>query len=102
MAMKNSILAWALAAAAVPVAAQHGQGHPHGHGAAASPYAGQQSHEIKALSEQELRDLLAGAGMGMAKAAELNRHPGPMHALELAGPLALTAQQREQLTALMH
>ena len=80
--------------------AQHA-GH-HSHGAKASPYAGEQSREIKALSEREVEDLLAGAGMGMAKAAELNRYPGPMHALELADRLSLSAEQRESLTQLMH
>jgi Spy/CpxP family protein refolding chaperone len=99
--MRSTLLAFALAAAALPSAAQHGHGQHHGQGAAASPYAGQQSRDIKALSEQEVRDLLAGAGMGMAKAAELNRYPGPMHALELAEPLGLSAEQRERLTSLM-
>ena len=73
----------------------------HHHGAGASPYAGQQSREIKALSEQEVRDLREGAGMGFAKAAELNRYPGPSHALELATALGLTAEQREALAGLM-
>lgn len=57
-------------------------------------YAGQQTREIKALSAQETADLLAGRGMGMARAAELNRHPGPMHVLESGGELGLTAGQR--------
>jgi Spy/CpxP family protein refolding chaperone len=84
---------------ALPAFAQHG-GHHHG-GGGQSPYAGQQSRDIKALSDKEVKDLLAGAGMGLAKSAELNRYPGPMHALELADPLALTAEQRERLTSLM-
>jgi Spy/CpxP family protein refolding chaperone len=92
------------AAAAVlwilPALAQHAGHHPQG-GQGHSPYAGQQSRGIKALSEQEVKDLLGGAGMGFAKAAELNRYPGPMHALELADPLGLSAAQREQLAAIM-
>ena len=56
----------------------------------ASPYAGEQARAVKALSAEETRDLLEGRGMGLAKAAELNRHPGPMHVLELAGPLGLS------------
>ena len=83
-------LAAALAASAL---AQHQHG--------ASPYAGQQSREIKALSEDEVKQLLAGAGMGFAKAAELNRYPGPMHALEHADALELTPAQREALDSLM-
>lgn len=60
-----------------------------------SPYAGQQDRSIKALSDQEIADLLAGQGMGLAKAAELNGYPGPAHVLEHAGALGLTARQRD-------
>ena len=68
---------------------------------AARPYAGVQSREIKALSAEETRQYLAGAGMGYAKPAELNGYPGPMHVLENADGLALTPEQRKQTTALM-
>ena len=60
----------------------------------ASPYAGQQQRAIKALADEEVSDYLAGRGMGLARAAELNGYPGPMHVLELAEPLALSAEQR--------
>jgi hypothetical protein len=63
-------------------------------GLAASPYAGQQSRSIKALSEQEVADYLSGKGMGFAKAAELNGYPGPAHVLELANELALSPAQK--------
>ena len=53
----------------------------------AATYAGQQNRQIKALSAQEQQDWLEGKGMGLAKAAELNRFPGPMHALEHADAL---------------
>lgn len=91
---------------ALGAAAQHhgagGHGHGHGHGPAqASPYAGQQDRAIKALSEQEQRGWLEGQGMGLAKPAELNGYPGPMHVLELAAPLALTAQQSSATRELM-
>jgi hypothetical protein len=68
--------------------------------AASAPYAGQQTREIKALSAAEQADLLAGRGMGLAKAAELNGYPGPAHVLELAEPLALSAEQRQRTQAL--
>jgi len=68
--------------------------HPHQGAATASPYAGEQSRDIKALSSTETNNLLNGAGMGYAKAAELNGYPGPMHVLELARPLGLTDAQR--------
>ena len=99
--MKMIGVAFTVVLAIQPVAAQHGGHHSHGTPSPATPYAGQQSRAIKALSEQEEKDLLAGAGMGLAKAAELNRYPGPMHALELADPLGLSPEQRAQLTSLM-
>jgi len=61
---------------------------------AQSPYVGEEARDIKSLSTQEVSDYLAGKGMGLAKAAELNGYPGPAHVIELAGPLALTAEQR--------
>ena len=67
-----------------------------------SPYRGQETREIKALSAQEVSDLLAGKGMGFAKAAELNGYPGPKHVLELAGPLALTPEQVEGTRAIFN
>jgi len=87
--------AFALSLAAGVVAAQ---GHsPQGH----SPYAGQHARQLKALSDDEVRQLLEGAGMGYARAAELNGYPGPMHVLELADKLGLSAQQREETRRLM-
>src|SRR6186997_2537671 len=61
---------------------------------AQAPYAGQQARPVKALSDQQIADLKAGRGMGLALAAELNGYPGPSHLLELADQLALTADQR--------
>ena len=67
------------------------------HAATSSPYVGQETRDIKALSETEVSDYLAGRGMGFAKAAELNRYPGPRHVLELAAELSLSADQRKQV-----
>jgi Spy/CpxP family protein refolding chaperone len=81
---------------------QHGPGHMPTATQAASPYAAEQSREIKALSASEVKALQQGAGMGYAKAAELNGYPGPMHVLELARQLQLSSEQRqasEQLLA---
>ena len=58
-----------------------------------SQYIGQESREIKSLSPSEVGDLLAGRGMGLAKAAELNGYPGPMHVLELSQQLGLSEAQ---------
>lgn len=66
-----------------------------------APYAGEQTRAIKSLGEQEVSSLLAGEGMGLAKAAELNGYPGPAHVLEHADALALTPAQREKSQALM-
>ena len=64
---------------------------------AQQPYTGLEARPIKALSEQQMADLRAGRGMGLALAAELNGYPGPMHVLELAEPLALSDQQRAKV-----
>ena len=80
----------ASAAVALPLAAASAQH---------SPYAGEQGRDIKALSVREVADLLAGRGMGMARAAELNGYPGPMHVLELRDRLGLTPEQEAAVRA---
>lgn len=80
---------------AAPVAAQE-----HDHQEHATPYAGLESRAIKALSDDEVRGLLAGEGMGLALAAELNGWPGPRHVLELAADLTLTEEQHAQVKAI--
>jgi Spy/CpxP family protein refolding chaperone len=64
-------------------------------------YAGEENRDIKALSGEEVQQYLSGAGMGYAKAAELNHFPGPMHVLELADRLGLNAEQRAATKRLM-
>jgi hypothetical protein len=59
----------------------------------ANPYAGQQTRSIKALSPEDIDGLRKGAGMGLAKAAELNGYPGPLHVLALTTELRLTPDQ---------
>src|SRR6266568_6562515 len=66
----------------------------------ASPYAGQEQRSIKALSEDEIRDLREGRGMGLAKAAELNSYPGPLHVLQLANQIGLSDAQRTATASL--
>jgi Spy/CpxP family protein refolding chaperone len=68
---------------------------------AQTPYAGMQSRPIKALTEQQIADLNAGRGMGLALAAELNGYPGPSHVLELADKLDLSAEQRAGMQRLL-
>jgi hypothetical protein len=61
-----------------------------------SPYSGEERREIKALSKEEVNGYLSGDGMGFAKVAELNHHPGPRHVLELADQLQLSDEQRRR------
>jgi Spy/CpxP family protein refolding chaperone len=79
--MRTILTTLAMALLTLPAVAQH------------MPYSGQESRDIKALSPEEIADLLAGRGMGMAKAAELNHYPGPAHILELKDKLALSPDQ---------
>jgi Spy/CpxP family protein refolding chaperone len=65
-----------------------------------SPYAGEERRAIKALSDEEIAAYLNGDGLGFAKAAELNRYPGPRHSLDMAQDLALTGAQRSAITAI--
>jgi Spy/CpxP family protein refolding chaperone len=88
-----------LAIAAVTIIALGGLAtaqHQHGH----KPYAGQQQRAVKALSEQQVADLRAGRGMGLALAAELNGYPGPLHVIELADQLALSSALRQRMQEL--
>jgi Spy/CpxP family protein refolding chaperone len=64
------------------------------------PYAGLQARPVKALSSEQIDDLKAERGMGLALAAELNGYPGPSHVVELADELHLTPAQRERAQAL--
>ena len=65
-----------------------------------SPYAGMESRPIKALSAEQTAGYLAGEGMSLALAAELNGYPGPKHVLEFADDLQLTAPQRAAVEAM--
>ena len=88
--MKRWLATW-MTLAAIPAGAMAQEAH--------SPYAHAGSEEIKTLSQQEVDDLRNGAGMGLARPAELNQYPGPRHVLELADSLALSAAQRQAVEA---
>jgi hypothetical protein len=79
-------LALCIALGSLPVAAQ-----------TAAPYAGQQARSIKALSADDVRGYLAGEGIGMAKAGELNHYPGPKHVLAMSAHLLLSEAQTQRL-----
>lgn len=101
--MRRLFIAFILTTIAVTASAQHhGPGGHHSDGpAGASPYADFATRSIKALSQQQVDDLLAGRGTGLALAAELNSYAGPMHVLELRQALGLTAAQSARMEALM-
>ncbi len=82
-------------------AAQDAGGHSH-NGDLLSPYRGQDQREIKTLSDEDIRQLRSGEGWGLAKAAELNGIPGPIHILEIAeaAKLQLSEHQLSRIRAL--
>jgi len=83
---------FAFAAAAQP--------HAHQHGGHASPYAGQEKRAIKSLSSEDIAELERGGGWGLARAAELNGVPGPLHLLEMRKEIGLTGAQVVKLEAI--
>ena len=64
-----------------------------------SPYRQQAAAGLRGLNQSEISELEAGAGMGMARAAELNGYPGPRHVLDAvaAGKLTVSAEQLRRI-----
>ena len=56
--------------------------------------------QIKSLSADDIHQLEQGSGWGLAKAAELNGMPGPVHLLELRQQILLTDDQVAQIEAI--
>jgi Spy/CpxP family protein refolding chaperone len=65
-----------------------------------SEYVGQEKREIKSLSKSDIEELENGRGWGLAKAAELNGVPGPIHLLELKNEIGLNPEQTEKIEIL--
>jgi Spy/CpxP family protein refolding chaperone len=65
-----------------------------------SEYAGQEARQIKSLSADDVEALRAGQGWGLAKAAELNGVPGPVHLLDMKEEIGLTEDQRADIERL--
>lgn len=100
----KSIIALFFLAGSLPALAQHSVGNSSSTTPSqASPkktmtqYAGEQKRSIKALSDDTIDGYRMGRGMGMAKAAELNHYPGPMHILQLKEKLRLSPEQSATL-----
>jgi hypothetical protein len=64
------------------------------------PYAGQQHSPIPGLTEAEIASYREARGMGLARPADINGYPGPLHVLEQADALGLTDEQRAAVQAL--
>ncbi|MDA0733189.1 MAG: hypothetical protein O2909_00545 [Chloroflexi bacterium] len=74
-------------------------------GSVQSPYQGQETRKIKALSQDDIDGLLNGSGTpfgGIAKPAELNGYPGPRHVLDAvaSGEFQVTPEQLAQIESL--
>ncbi|QQS40257.1 MAG: hypothetical protein IPM63_12935 [Acidobacteriota bacterium] len=65
-----------------------------------SKYAGEETREIKSLSADDIEALKNGRGWGLAKSAELNGYPGPMHVLELKDRIGLSKAQEAEIKGL--
>jgi len=61
-----------------------------------APYVAADGDTAYGLSQREAQGLLGGRGMGLARPAEMNGYPGPLHVLELADELALTPEQKQR------
>ncbi len=105
--IRIAVLTLALTVLASPsgLAQEHGGALQHkaaGADQAASPYSGMETRRVKALCDDQSADLIAGRGMGLALAAELNSYPGPSHILELGDALGLTDKQASRTKELLH
>lgn len=86
---------WFIGAFVALIAGPSAAQHPHH-----SKYAGQETRQIKSLSPEDVVELKRGGGWGLAKAAELNGVPGPIHLLELKDKIGLTVDQVREITKL--
>jgi len=62
-----------------------------------SKYVGEEKREIKSLSATDIEELQNGKGWGLAKAAELNGVPGPVHLLEMKEEIDLSDEQIREI-----
>jgi Spy/CpxP family protein refolding chaperone len=85
-----------------PAASAQKDDHPHHRRADSLIQRADSASATTSLSPVDVAGLLEGRGMGLARPAEMNSYPGPMHVLELADDLDLTAEQRAETERLMH
>lgn len=91
----SSVCSFALAQHDPMDQAEHA-GHAHH-----SDYVQMTDRDIKALSPQQIEELLKGKGMGLSLPAELNHTPGPLHLLQMRDALALNDAQSQKLDAVV-
>lgn len=93
--MKKSLIATLVVVTASAFAEEVPHCLPHANVSASEgqPYAGEQTRVVRSLSDDDARALRSGAGMGLARPAELNHYPGPKHVIDLASELELSEQQ---------
>ncbi len=65
-----------------------------------SAYVDQEKREIKTLSKRDIDELKNGKGWGLAKAAELNGYPGPVHLLDMKKEVELSEEQEKKVESL--
>ncbi len=65
-----------------------------------SQYLGEEHRQIKSLSAEDLEALSQGGGWGLAKAAELNGLPGPLHVLQMGDQIELSSEQEQAVQAI--
>lgn len=92
LALLSTLIIFLTTIFAFHVRAQH-KGHLSG-------YTGQEKRAIKSLSADDIAELRAGSGWGLAKAAELNGVPGPKHLLEMKDQIDLSNDQVKTLEKL--
>jgi hypothetical protein len=99
--MRLALSVFALLALTAGAAAQHQHGDHGTQQPRSAPYAGLTNRAVASLTEQQVADLRAGRGMGLALSAELNGYPGPTHVIELANALGLNKAQLDRMQALL-
>ncbi|MDJ0956883.1 MAG: hypothetical protein QNI91_08510 [Arenicellales bacterium] len=67
-----------------------------------SEYVGQEIQAIKSLTPEDIAELKRGGGWGLAKAAELNGLPGPLHLLEMKEEIHLSDAQVTEITKIFN
>jgi len=90
--------------ALLPLAGPVESGGPVSAPALSASHRGEPDPEIPGLGADEVADLRAGHGMGLARVAEVQGYPGPRHVLDAwaAGQLSLSTDQVHRIRGIHH